>query len=193
MTAFRYFCAIVGRKTRSSAGCLHPAIRLYLPWIAVPRECCQLLSRRMTKQPRERPSWQLCQLPDGMHVDLGQTRARCGAHAPDQLHRQVVKEVKLNVGIDNHEPIGLGHLRGNFSQVLGACDADRDWQAKLVSHTAADRACNVGRRTEEMAAASDVSKCLVDRDPFEGCVPGLTARRPPIIVLLMIAPFSSVG
>ena len=26
-----------------------------------------------------------------------------------------------------------------------------------------------------------------------GCVPGLTARRPPIIVLLMIAPFSSVG
>ena len=43
-----------------------------------------------------------------------------------------MKEVKLNVGIDNHEPIGLGHLRGNFRQVLGACDADRDWQAKLV-------------------------------------------------------------
>ncbi len=73
-----------------------------------------------------------------------------------------MKEVKLSVRIDNHEPIGLGHLRGDFRQVLGACDADRDRQAKLVSHTAADRAGNVARRTEEMRAASNIGKCLVD-------------------------------
>jgi len=73
-----------------------------------------------------------------------------------------MKEVELSVGIDNHEPIGLGHLRGDFCQVLGACDADRDRQANLVSHTAADRARNVGRRTEEMRAASNIGKCHID-------------------------------
>ena len=78
-----------------------------------------------------------------------------------------MKEVELGVGIDNHEPVGLGHLRGDFRQVLGARDADRDRQAKLVSHAAADRACDVGRRTEEMGAASNVGKGLVDGDPLD--------------------------
>ena len=32
----------------------------------------------------------------------------------------MVKEFQFSVGIDNHEPVGLGHLRSNFCQMLGA-------------------------------------------------------------------------
>ena len=89
------------------------------------------------------------------------------AHAPHQLDGQVVKEVQLGVGIDNHQPVGLGHLRGNFRQVLGARHADRDRKAKLRPHAAPDRACNFGRRTEEMGAPRDVGKGLVDGNPLD--------------------------
>src|SRR5215471_7773453 len=102
-----------------------------------------------------------------MHVDLGQTYPRGGAHAPHELDRQVVKEVELSVRVDNHEPVGLCHLRGYFRQVLGARHADRDWQANLRPYTTANRACNVGRWTEEMGAADNVGKGLVDGNPLD--------------------------
>ena len=102
-----------------------------------------------------------------MDADLGQPRLGDRAHAPHQLDRQVVKEIELGVGIDNHQPVGLGHLRGNFRQVLGARHADRDWKADLCPHTAPYRACNFSRRTEEMGAPRDVGKGLVDGNPLD--------------------------
>jgi hypothetical protein len=39
-------------------------------------------------------------------------------------------------GIDNHQSVGLGHLRGNFCQVLGARHADRDGKANFCPNTA---------------------------------------------------------
>ena len=102
-----------------------------------------------------------------MDIDLGQPRLGDRAHSPHQLDRQVVKEIELGVGIDNHQPVGFGHLRGNFRQMLGARHADRDWKAKLCPHAAPYRACNFSRRTEEMGAPSDVGEGLVDGNPFD--------------------------
>jgi len=79
----------------------------------------------------------------------------------------VVKEFQLGVGIDNHQPVGLGCLRGNFRQMLGARHANRDRKAKLRPHTVADCARNLGRRTEEMGASRDIGKRLVDGNPLD--------------------------
>src|SRR5260370_20574958 len=70
-----------------------------------------------------------------MDANLGQPRASDRAHSPHQVDRQIVKEIQLRLGIDNHQPVRFGHLRGNFREVLGACHPDRDWKAKLCPHT----------------------------------------------------------
>ena len=102
-----------------------------------------------------------------------------------------MKEIQLGVGVDNHQPVGLGHLRGNFSQVLGARHADRNWKAKLCPHTAPDRACNFSRRTEQMGAASNVGKGLVDGNPlheWREIIEHLDGRiSQPLVVLEMAA------
>src|SRR5438105_15501811 len=51
--------------------------------------------------------------------------------------------------------------------MLGARHADRDRKAKLRPHAAADCPRNFGRRTEEMGAARDVGKGLVDGNPLD--------------------------
>ncbi len=78
------------------------------PWITIPRKRRELLSRCGTKQLRERPSRCSRQLSNGAHTDVGQPRLSDQAHA----------------GIDNHQPVGLGRLRGDFRQVLGARHAN---------------------------------------------------------------------
>ena len=78
-----------------------------------------------------------------------------------------MKEFQLGIGIDNHEPVGLGHLRGNFCQMLGARYTDRDGKAELRPHALADCAGNFSRRTEQMGAARNVAKGLVDRNPLD--------------------------
>jgi hypothetical protein len=50
--------------------------------------------------------------------------------------------------------------------MLGARHADRNWKAKLRPHTVPNRACNFSRRTEQMGAASNVRKGLVDGNPL---------------------------
>ena len=102
-----------------------------LPWITIPGERCELLSGRATDYSLKRPPWHLRQLPDGMDTNLGQPCPGNWTHSPHQSDRQVVKEIQLGVGIDNHQPVRLGHLRGNFREVLGACHADRDWEVAL--------------------------------------------------------------
>src|SRR5262249_26780106 len=56
-----------------------------------------------------------------MDANLGQPRASDWAHSPHQLDRQVMKKIQLSLGIDNHQSVRLGHLRGNFREVFGAC------------------------------------------------------------------------
>src|SRR5690242_17123148 len=51
--------------------------------------------------------------------------------------------------------------------MLGARDADRYRQAKLCPHAAADVARDLGGRAEQMRAAGNVRKGLVDRNPFD--------------------------
>ena len=102
-------------------------MRLDLPRIAIPGQSRQLISCRGTEQSPERASRHLRKLPNGMDTDLGQPRLGDRAHSPHQLDTQVMKEIQLAVGVDKHQPVGLGHLRGNFSQVLGARHADRNW------------------------------------------------------------------
>src|SRR5215831_9675386 len=102
-----------------------------------------------------------------MDANLGQPCLSNRAHSPHQLDRQVVKEIQLGLGIDNHQPIRFGHLRGNFREMLGACHADRDWKAKLHSHTTTYRSRDLRRRTKEASAPHNVSKGLVDGNPFD--------------------------
>src|SRR5262245_11308893 len=126
-----------------------------------------------------------------MDANLGQPRASDWAHSPHQLDRQVMKKIQLSLGIDGHQPVRLGHLRGNFREVLGACHADRDWKAKLLAHTTTYCSRNLRRRTEQVGASGDVSKGLVDGNPLdERCeivehIDGSVAQ--PLIVLEMPA------
>jgi len=99
-------------------------VRLDFPWVAVPRQRRQLLPRRRAEQRLQRSSRGPRQLPNGEHADLGQPRLGDRAHSPHQLDRQVVKEIELALGIDDHQPVGLGHLRGDLREVLGARHAD---------------------------------------------------------------------
>src|SRR5215467_1818270 len=48
-----------------------PTMRLNFTPIAIPRQRCELLSRRGTEQLLERPGGHLRQLPDSKHADLG--------------------------------------------------------------------------------------------------------------------------
>src|SRR5262245_15824668 len=102
-----------------------------------------------------------------MDANLGQPRASDWAHSPHQLDRQVMKKIQLSLGIDNHQSVRLGHLRCNFREVLGACHADRDRKAKLCTHTTTYCSRDLRRRTEKVGAPHNVSKGLVDGNPFD--------------------------
>ena len=67
-------------------------MRVDFPGIAVPRQCRQLLPRRVAEQRLQRPSWSPRQLPNGQHADLGQPRFGDRAHSPHQFDRQVMKD-----------------------------------------------------------------------------------------------------
>src|SRR5215472_16922954 len=111
---------------------------LDLPWVAIPCERRQLLSGCAAYYSLKRPSWHLGQLANGVNTDRGESRAGNRAHSPHQLDGQVMQEIQLGLGIDDHEPIRFGHLRGNFRQMLGACHPDRDWKAELSPHATAN-------------------------------------------------------
>jgi hypothetical protein len=94
--------------------------------------------------------------------------ALCGrTYSPHQLDRQIVKEIQLGFGVDDHQAVGFGHLRGNLREMLGAGHANGNWKTNLDSHTAPYRRCNLGRRTEKMGATRDIGEGLVDRDSFD--------------------------
>src|SRR5215813_15326618 len=93
-------------------------MRLDFPWVTVPRQRRQLFPRRMTEEQLQRPSPGLRQLPNLEHANLGQPCLGDRAHSPHQLDRQVVKEVELGLGIDDHQPVGFGDLRGDLARCL---------------------------------------------------------------------------
>src|SRR5262249_50381288 len=101
-----------------------------------------------------------------MDANLGQPCASHRPHSPHQLDRQVVKKIQLSLGIDNHQSVRFGHLRGNFREVLGACHADRDRKAQLCSNPPTYCSRDLRRRTEKVGAPHNVSKGLVDGNPF---------------------------
>ncbi|MGY4287883.1 hypothetical protein ACVWXO_007103 [Bradyrhizobium sp. LM2.7] len=73
-----------------------------------------------------------------------------------------MKELQLTVRIDDHQPIGLGHLRGNLCKMLGASHADRNRQAEFSPDALADCPRNFVGWTEQMGTTSNVGEGLVD-------------------------------
>ncbi len=142
-------------------------MRSDLPRITIPRERHQLFADRAADYSLKRPSWQLAELPNGMDTNLGQPRPSGRPHSPHQLDRQVMKEIQFGLGIDDHQPVRLGHLGGNFRKVLGAGHTDRDWQAKLRAYSTTYRSGDLSRRAEKVSAPCNVSKGLVDRNPLD--------------------------
>ena len=121
----------------------------------------------MADQPLKRAAVRARQLPDGLDADLGEPGLGRRADAPHQRHRQIVQEVELGAGLDHHQPVGLRHLRGDLGEMLRPRHADRDRQAELGLHAAADSSGNLLRRSEQMRAAGHIGKSLVDRDALD--------------------------
>ena len=84
-----------------------------------------------------------------------------GAHAPHEIDGQVVKEVQLGGGIDNHQTVGLA-LRGLFSPGAWCARRRPRLESQALPAHGSDRACNFGWWTEEMGATRDIGKGLVD-------------------------------
>jgi hypothetical protein len=75
---------------------------LDFPWVTIPCERRQLLSRPAADYSLKRPSWHFRQLPNGVNTDLGESRMGNRAHSPHQLDRQVMEEIQFGLGIDDH-------------------------------------------------------------------------------------------
>ena len=78
-----------------------------------------------------------------------------------------MKKIQLGSGVDDHQAVGFGHLRGNLREMLGAGHTNRDWKTNLDSHTPPYRSCNLGWRAEKMGAACDIGEGFVDGDSFD--------------------------
>ena len=102
-----------------------------------------------------------------MDTNSGQPGPSNRAHAPHQFDRQVVKKIQFGRGIDNHQPVGFRHLRGNFREVLGACHANRNWKAKLCANTTTYCFRDLRGRTEKVSAARNVRKGFVDGNALD--------------------------
>src|SRR5262249_47224 len=101
------------------SGRMRATTRLDLPRIAIPGKRRQLLANRTADHPLQRPSWQLRKLTDGEDAALVEPRLGGWPHAPHQLDREIMKEAKLTLWVDDHEAVRLGHLRGNLREMLG--------------------------------------------------------------------------
>ena len=135
--------AASGTMTRSSAGfrpsadcapaeCARRCV-LICARIAVPGQRGELLAGGADRA-AARATAAACSAswPMVRDADLGQPRLGRRADAPHQLDRQIVQEGELGAGIDHHQPVGLGDLRGDLGQMLGARHADRDRQAEFA-------------------------------------------------------------
>src|ERR687888_2551691 len=168
----RWFEDALDRRSTSerrlcASGVRTPA-RLDVPRVAVPGECGQLCSHRVSEQSLYGFGRALSQLTNGGDADLREPRLGGGAHAPHQCHGQRVKELEFGLWIDDDQSVRLRDLRCDFRQVLGTRHADRHGQAKLRAHASPNRPCDLGGRTEQMRAPRNVGERLVDRDALNG-------------------------
>jgi hypothetical protein len=127
---------------------MRATMRLDVLGIAIPSECRQLVSGCTPDHALQRPSWHLRELADGVDAALVEPRLGRRTNAPHQLDREIMKETKLALRVDNHEAVRFGHLRGNLREMFGACHSDRDRETKFGPHAATDCGRNLSRRTE---------------------------------------------
>ena len=78
-----------------------------------------------------------------------------------------MQELKLGCGIDHRETVGLSHLRCDLGEMLGARNADGNGQAELHADPLANGGGDLGGRAEQMRAAGDVRKGLINGDAFD--------------------------
>ena len=149
------------------AGRAGPAVGLDGTRVGVECKRAQLLAGGGAEQFFERLSRRRGELADGRHAKIGESSLGGRTDAPHQLDRKVVQELKLGRRIDDAHAVGLCHLRGNLGEMFGAGDADRDRQAELVAHTAADDLGDRRRRPEQMLGSSHVCEGLIDRDALD--------------------------
>jgi hypothetical protein len=94
-------------ERRLRAGGARAPAPLSLSRIAVPRECPQLSSRRVSKQSLDGLRRARSQLTDGRDADLGEPRLGGRTDAPHQCDGQLVKEIEFGVRIDDDQSIRL--------------------------------------------------------------------------------------
>ena len=77
------------------------------------------------------------------------------------------RNVELPVGLDEEQPVGLGHAAGHLGQELGAGDPDGDGQPDVGQHLRPQPAGDLDRRPGDPPEAADVEERLVDRQPLD--------------------------
>ena len=127
----------------------------------------KLLAGGRAEQPRQRPAGRMCQLADRRDTDLGEFCRGHRADAPHQVDRQAVQELQFCSRIDLHHAVGLGDLRGDLRQMFRSRHADGDRQAEFITDPSPDLARDLFRRAEQVGAAGDVGKGLVDGGAFD--------------------------
>ena len=78
-----------------------------------------------------------------------------------------MQELELAFGLDQQQPVGLGHAARDLRQELGAGDADGDRQADPIAHLGPQPAGDVDRLAGDPPQAADVEERLVDREPLD--------------------------
>ncbi len=137
------------------------------PRVAVPRQQSQLGADRRPEELTQRGAGGGCQLTN--RGDAARRQARLGdrAHAPHQFHGQRMEEVELVLRLHHHQPVGLGDLRSDLRQVLGASHAHGQRQADALLDPPAYGEGDLARRSEEMGGSGYVQEGFVDGDPLD--------------------------
>jgi hypothetical protein len=93
------------------------------------------------------------------------TKSRRSAHCVDGDKDQTADAAEKWFEENDRDGVGLEREAGRHVELLGARHTDRDRKAKLRPHALADCPRNFGRRTEEMGAARNIGKGLVNGNP----------------------------
>ena len=147
--------AASGGRRRRSAGLLaerrlradrmRAALGHDLARVAVPGERGQLLAGRLAEKPFERPC--LASRPAGRWCVMPFSASLALVTGPTPHISSTgssCRKREFGRRIDDDQPVGLGDLRGDLGEVLGARDADRDRQAELVADAAPDLPGDLG-------------------------------------------------
>ena len=101
---------------------------------------------------------------DAVAAELGRGHV---AHSPQPLDRQRVQKGQLRARRDHEHPVGLCDPTGDLGQELRAREPDRDRQPDLVADLGSQTRGDLRRRPRNVLKASNVEKCLVDRQRLD--------------------------